>query len=344
MTKIRDDIDVIFGDVIKDSNTISIIGNGRGSGKTTAFKAFLKYLSQKYTVGISSFGNDRARSQSFEPGFAKSGLVFVNKGTLIATSRNSLGFSDITKEILITTGINTPLGEIVILRALSSGYALLTGASTIDESIRIKNLLVEFGAQKIIFDGSVNRKSPATHRLSDSFALTFALRPDMLEMIRREMDIFNTQLCDDFYRNIDGGNYIIKSDNRPIYLNDLDLEISQILNENRSPIKAIGISGALQSNFVKRLLHLSENYQKQLSKARIIIDDATRIFIKDIERMQLEDLGIRINVRNKISVNSIFINPAESGFSSDEIDALMVEIAYGIPVFDILRGVYFEGI
>ncbi len=55
--------------------------------------------------------------------------IFVREGTLIATARDMLRLGDVTQEILVTTGIPTPLGEVVILRARSAGNVQLAGPS-----------------------------------------------------------------------------------------------------------------------------------------------------------------------------------------------------------------------
>ena len=44
--------------------------------------------------------------------------VYVPAGTIVATTQGALGMCDTTREILHTTGIQTPAGEVIVFRAL----------------------------------------------------------------------------------------------------------------------------------------------------------------------------------------------------------------------------------
>lgn len=48
---------------------------------------------------------------------------------IIATARDCLRNCDVTKEILYTTDFSTPMGDIIILRAISAGYVDIAGPS-----------------------------------------------------------------------------------------------------------------------------------------------------------------------------------------------------------------------
>ena len=61
-------------------------------------------------LGLTSIGRD-GESTDIVTGTEKPG-IFVREGTLIATAKDMLRLGDITKEILMTTGIPTPLGEV----------------------------------------------------------------------------------------------------------------------------------------------------------------------------------------------------------------------------------------
>lgn len=71
--------------------------------------------------------------------------IFVREGTLIATARDMLRLGDVTTEILATTGIPTPLGEVVILRARSAGNVQLAGPSITSQLREVSRMFLSWG-------------------------------------------------------------------------------------------------------------------------------------------------------------------------------------------------------
>lgn len=105
--------------------TMSIVGMCKNAGKTT----MLNWAAGAGKIAGCA-GSDlhwpgrrvhRHCDRTEKPG------IFVREGTLIATAKDMLRLGDITKEILMTTGIPTPLGEVVIVRARSAGHVQLAG-------------------------------------------------------------------------------------------------------------------------------------------------------------------------------------------------------------------------
>ena len=71
--------------------------------------------------------------------------------------RDMLRLGDVTTEILATTGIPTPLGEVVILRARSAGNVQLAGPSITSQLREVSRMFFELGADKSIIDGALGR-------------------------------------------------------------------------------------------------------------------------------------------------------------------------------------------
>ncbi len=150
--------------------SVSFIGMYKNVGKTTAFNRLIAELrKQKLTCAVTSIGRD-GESTDLVTDTVKPG-IFVYKGTLAATSADLLKYCDITREILRTTGIYTPLGEIVIFRALSDGFVQLAGPSMTAQFTEMSGDFRRFGAQKILVDGALSRKSLCTKRVSQSTIL-----------------------------------------------------------------------------------------------------------------------------------------------------------------------------
>lgn len=160
--------------------TLSIIGMGKNAGKTTVLGRLITYLSQDVrTAALTSIGRD-GESVDIVTGTEKPG-IWVHEGTLIATAADMLRLCDITIEVLHTTGMRTPLGEVVIVRALSDGQVQLAGPSMNDQLAQAVALLQSLGAETVLIDGAISRKSLASPTVSEATILCAgaSYHPDM---------------------------------------------------------------------------------------------------------------------------------------------------------------------
>ena len=138
------------------------------------------------SIALTSIGRDGERSDLVTN--TKKPEIFVYDGTIIATAEKLLfaggNLSDsgndaqkngmnsgISREILDTTGMPTPMGEVIILRAYSDGFIQLAGPSMTAQLARLKKRMFELGAAKVIIDGALSRKSLAMPAVSDSAIL-----------------------------------------------------------------------------------------------------------------------------------------------------------------------------
>ena len=104
-------------------------------------------------------GDGHGKARHFRPG-----------GTPDATARDACWLGDVTTaEILETTGIPTPLGEVVILRARSAGNVQLAGPSITSQLRRYPGCFFELGEDKSIIDGALGRKSQGAGRLPEAW-------------------------------------------------------------------------------------------------------------------------------------------------------------------------------
>ena len=94
---------------LNETKTMSIVGMCKNAGKTTMLNWMLSGGHLHGTLGLTSIGRD-GESTDIVTGTEKPG-IFVKEGTLIATAKDMLRLGDVTKEILMTTGIPTPLGS-----------------------------------------------------------------------------------------------------------------------------------------------------------------------------------------------------------------------------------------
>ena len=157
--------------------TMSIVGMCKNAGKTTMLNWLLEQGRLQGTLGLTSIGRD-GESTDVVTGTEKPG-IFVREGTLIATAQDMLRLGDITKEILMTTGIPTPLGEVVIVRARSAGYVQLAGPSITTQLKAVSHALFDLGADLSIIDGALGRKSLGARAVAEGVILCTGASYDM---------------------------------------------------------------------------------------------------------------------------------------------------------------------
>ena len=159
-----------FLDLIRDYYSVSIIGMCKNAGKTTVLNRIIEeMIDENITYAITSIGRD-GEGTDLVTGTNKPG-IYVRSGTIVATAFEMLKYCDVTKEILDATGISTPMGEVIIFRALSDGAVQIAGPSLVDQLSIIRERFSEFGAEKVLIDGALSRKSLCTHNLSDATIL-----------------------------------------------------------------------------------------------------------------------------------------------------------------------------
>ena len=307
----------------KNIKTISFIGLDRASGKTTTLKVFLQVFKDK-RVGVTSIGTDH-QSKNFPTGDRR--LIYILEGTVVATSRNSLNFCDTTKEILHTTGIHTPSGEIVVFKAKSDGYVFLAGPSMIADSIRIRNLLFASGADVVLIDGAIDRKSSAFPGLADAIVVTASLSWNgnglPQDKLSREMEILTTPvledkiLCEICLDHLDGKEpfFIIDEANR-IYIpqeTNFSNDLIGTLSLADKHIQAVYFRGALTNSFIRALINADKRIISKLENSLIVAEDPTKIFIDTSSVQYLLNQNIHVRVLKPVKILALSLNPNHLG-------------------------------
>ena len=161
------------------SQTIAVMGMAKNTGKTVVLNHLLGETSRlDIPVGITSIGRD---GESHDQVFRNpKPLIFVPKGTLIATAQDTLNRSRITWEKLVETTIDTPMGKIWIVKAEEDGELEVAGATRSSE----------LGAKIIFLDGALGRSHHASPALADGVILATgaALGGGMQDVLRKTQE------------------------------------------------------------------------------------------------------------------------------------------------------------
>jgi hypothetical protein len=154
---------------IKKYKVISIIGMDKNVGKTTTLNYVIEKTRGYFSLGLTSVGVDGESKDSVT--HTSKPRIYVPNNTIIATAKQCFLKSDITLEVIESTSFGTPLGNVIIAKALSEGYIELAGPSITSQMVEISSKLKALGAELVLIDGALSRKSTAVSELCDGVIL-----------------------------------------------------------------------------------------------------------------------------------------------------------------------------
>ena len=315
-----------FLEKVNQYDCVAITGIAKNTGKTSVLNSILSEKSDRIRA-ITSIGYDGESIDQVTD--TEKPVIYVRKNTLIATADGLLPYCDFTRELLAYTGFNTPMGEAIIVRALSDGYAQIAGPSTRTQMETTVKQLKEFGVEQIFIDGALSRKSTAAIAFSDACILaTGAAFSHNIDKIAEETVHFAKLLSLPVFPDFSKINCSVDTLNEE--------EIDNVL-DNLDKNRTIFFKGAITSPLIKRIFNLNQN----LIGLNIIGEDGTRFLVEPQLYSELTRRGVNLYVQNPINLIGVTVNPkAPSGLvlDSDEIcDVLRKEL--NMLVLDVKTGV-----
>ena len=292
--------------------TMSIVGMCKNAGKTTVLNWLLSQQRQGSVLGLTSIGRD-GESTDVVTGTEKPS-IFVPEGTLLATARDMLRLCDVTKEILETTGIPTPLGEVVILRARSAGYVQLAGPSITSQLKTVSREFFALGASQSIIDGALGRKSLGARNVAEGIVLCTGASYHM----SMEKVVEDTAAI---YRIMN----LPKAETIPPEPED---GLENCLKENGEAL----VSGALTDSMVLPLLRSG-----LLRRGRLVVKDPSKVLLTPDTLDKLRTRQVRLETLEAARTVCITINPVSAygwKFDPDDFMAAMSD-AVDVPVINV---------
>ena len=336
---------------IKDKyETVSIVGMSKNSGKTVA----LNYLIQEaygegMNIGITSIGRD-GESVDIVTDTDKP-PIYLEEGTLLATSSQMLDLGDANIEILRVTDYRTPLGEVIIGRVRDAGYVQIAGPQLLSEIKSVTEIMLEFGAEFVIIDGALDRISQAAPDISQAAILSVGavLSRDMNRVIEESLHVASTlslpQIEDEKIRSL--ARSLMEEDK--IGLIDEEGEVEEIPIKTalgsghiiaqylRDDSRYLVLPGCLSKNTLEDLVRTTRRYRN----LQIIIKDGTKVFISPKDWLRFMKLGVRVGVLDSINLVAVTLNPySPKGyyFQPEEFLSKMRSYIKDIPVVDLVLG------
>ena len=297
---------------LQQVQSMSIVGMCNTAGKTTMLHWLLAHTGRRQILGLTSIGRD-GESTDVVTGTEKPS-IFVPAGTLIATAKDMLRLGDVTKEILITTGIPTPLGEVVVMRARSDGYVQLAGPSITAQLREVSRMFFELGATQSIIDGALGRKSLGARNVADGIVLCTGASYNM-SMDKVIEDTAN------FCRLMD----LPKADTLPPEATD---GLEACLKEHGEAY----IAGALTDTMVIPLLRSG-----LLRSSRLVVADPSKVLLKPDTLDKLAVRDVTLQTKDAAQTLCVTVNPVSAygwKFDKDEfIDRMRQSVK--VPVINV---------
>lgn len=330
--------------------TISIVGMSKNSGKTVALNHLISQaMEEGITIGLTSIGRDGESldivTETEKP------RIFVEEGTLVATSTAMLSLGDANVEILKVTDFRTPLGEIIIGKVRDGGYVQIAGPQLLSEIKEVSDMMLSLGAKFVIIDGALDRLSQAAPAISEATILSTGavLSRDMNKVIEETLHVVNTlslpevkvNSIKDIARNlVEQGQIAVIDENEEVDVIPLKTALSggHIIGDHlKDSSRYLVIPGSLVKSTIEDLTRSTRKYKN----VDIVIVDGTKVFIPPKDWLKFMRQGVNVKVLDKINLVGITINPyAPQGYYFEPTEFLQKMRSYikDIPVMDLMLG------
>ncbi|MDR2133268.1 MAG: hypothetical protein LBP30_07995, partial [Clostridiales Family XIII bacterium] len=157
-------------DAVGEHKIVSVVGMAKNTGKTTTLGVLIEEARDAgVRLGITSTGRD-GETEDLVTGTAKP-KVFLPEGAMATIPTELYAFADAGLEILRMTDYGTALGRVMICGAVSEGYAQVAGPVSATGQMGVCAEMLALGADRILIDGAVDRRSVAAPRASDAVIL-----------------------------------------------------------------------------------------------------------------------------------------------------------------------------
>lgn len=337
----------MLSDELRGLHSLAIIGMEKNAGKTTVLNRILEEARQggdlPRPLAITSIGRDGEEKDVVTS--TKKPKIYVESGTLVATASSFLSRCHLTKEILASTDVRTPLGEVVLFRAISDGFVEIAGPSSVEgvRSIKEAFLAIDPGCFYIV-DGAISRKSTAGHFLTEGAVLCAgaSLDPSMRVVLKKTAAMVEQfqlpaapKMFSKVFSETQAKAAICEEGELLEVEGDLAFTMaSEIANKLTEKSEALLLRGVVTESFFKSLLQ-----KVSLKGVQVVIEDATRLFISAGYIDLLKRQGVVLEVLQPIELRAVCLNPFSPRGADFEADVFQREMKkmIPIPVYDVGR-------
>ncbi len=327
--------------------TLAVMGMSKNTGKTVALNHLLaQAAASDVQVGVSSIGRDgEEQDQVF---LVPKPPVLVWPGTLVATARATLQRAKVRVKLIDATDIASPMGEIVVVKALEYGEMEIAGASRGSDQIRVIARLRQCGAAMVLLDGALGRSQHASPAIADGVVVATGAAlgggiADVLRKTRDRLAILGIARADGVTRTrcepvfAAGGVGVWNQQGESLFQGQIaTLNAGQTLSGFiEKDVATIALSGAVGRRLWQVLCAMATRHPG----LTVVVADGTRMFVEATDLLAMRKLGATVLAWRSIHVRGITLNPfSPMGGSFDAEEFLTAaRVAFsGYEVSDVL--------
>jgi hypothetical protein len=296
---------------------IAVVGMAKNAGKTVTLNALIAEAAEEHvTLGLTSIGRDGEREDRVT--MTEKPSIYVEEGTLIATASTLFNGAEARLEVLDVTDLQTPMGEVVIGRALSPGFIELAGPVTNSGIRRVTDEMLRWGAQKVLVDGAIDRVSSASPAVCEACILSTGavLSRDMQMAVRltqHRVGLLGLEplegpalraMAEEVFE-ADELALIAGGEMHRIASPSALLAGRKIAGQLTEETTHVLIPGAL----VDRTLRDLFADRRYLERVTVVVKDGTRLFIDPMTWEKWRRAGLRVVVKDPIRLLGLTVNP-----------------------------------
>ena len=298
--------------------TLAVMGMTKNTGKTVCLNHLLaQAAASAVAVGVTSIGRDgEERDQVFS---IPKPPVLVCAGAWVATARDTLLRAKVRYRTLGGTGIDSPLGEIVIVRTLDGGEMEIAGASRSRDQRTVIGLLKQCGARLIFLDGALGRSHHASPAIADAVVLATgaAIGGGIADVLRKTQDrlaILGVSAADSEQAGrtapvINAGRVGVWTHTGQCIFDQaiptLNAAGALLSVAERQEVATVAVAGAVGRG-------LWDGFGTLLARnpgLEIVVSDGTKLFVDAADLRAFAQAGGRLRALRSISMLGVTLNP-----------------------------------
>ena len=328
-------------DAIRESRvrSASVFGMAKNAGKTVALNHLAGGAEREgVKLGLTSIGRDGEAWDVLT--HRRKPFVRAGAGTLLATAEACLEVGTAGLEAIEETGLPTPLGPVSVARVHRAGRVELAGPGRAEQLRKIVARLLELGADLVLVDGAVDRRSLASPRVAEAavMATGAVLSERMEEAVRRTAErvrqLTLPGTSDARRCGWTAGEVIVRIGDRTerFPASNALKGTCGIRSRIRGAEADILVGGALAEPLLAELTG---------EPVRVVVRDATCLFVEDRLLRRFEEGGGSVTVLDPIRLAAVTVNPVSPEGWSFEARAFFEAVRDalpGVPVFDVVSG------